>query len=368
MKKTGPPAIEVNDVKTFNELKEINKVIIIGCFKDKESKLAKEFISAADQMEEHKILITSNEEVMKAADAKDATIALLKSFDDPKSFYLGEEKAKDIVDWMKATAAPLVWEFTPQSAQKIFQQSAKVHFLYFINGDNVEEQIQPLKMAAKKFKGKVVMVYLRADVDADKKAQVMQFFGITDDQLPMYALFEVEDQGKYLSKAKTKADEIEVVNFLKKYFNKELEKTLKSEDVPEDWDKEPVKVLVGKNFEQVALDKSKDVFVEFYAPWCGHCKALAPVWEKLGEEFAKDDSVVIAKMDATANEVGGVQIKGFPTLKLWKKGSNEVVDFNGARDFETLVHFVKTGEMKLPEKPKEEAEEEASGDAKKDEL
>merc|ERR1712133_101559 len=121
---------------------------------------------------------------------------------------------------------------------------------------------------------------------------------------------------------------------------------LKSEDIPEDWDKQPVKVLVGKNFADVAMDKSKDVFVEFYAPWCGHCKSLAPVWDKLGEEFEKDDNVVIAKMDATANEADGVNVKSFPTLKLWKKDTNKLVDYSGARDFETLAHFVRTGEMK----------------------
>merc|ERR1712020_256067 len=164
----------------------------------------------------------------------------------------------------------------------------------------------------------------------------------------------------------TAADSEAVTAFCKKYLAGELEKTMKTEDIPEDWDVAPVKVLVGKNFNDVALDKSKDVFVVFYAPWCGHCKSLAPIWDKLGEEFEKDDNVVIAKMDATANEADGVNVKSFPTLKLWKKDTNKLVDYSGARDFETLAHFVRTGEMKLPEKPKEKKEPKPTD--KKDEL
>jgi protein disulfide-isomerase A1 len=82
--------------------------------------------------------------------------------------------------------------------------------------------------------------------------------------------------------------------------------------------------------------------VEFYAPWCGHCKALAPKYDELGELFKKySDKVVIAKVDATANDVPD-DIQGFPTIKLYVAGKKDSpVLYSGARTVEDLAAFVK---------------------------
>jgi len=91
----------------------------------------------------------------------------------------------------------------------------------------------------------------------------------------------------------------------------------KSEPVPESQPTDGAYVLVGKSFADVVMDTTKDVLVEFYAPWCGHCKSLAPIYDQVAAKFKVNPNVIIAKMDATANEAEGVAIQGFPTIKFY---------------------------------------------------
>lgn len=79
------------------------------------------------------------------------------------------------------------------------------------------------------------------------------------------------------------------------------------------------------------------------APWCGHCKQLAPTWDKLGEAFKDHPDIIIAKMDATANELEDVKVQSFPTIKYFPKGSNEVVDYSGERTLDEFKKFLESG-------------------------
>jgi len=107
----------------------------------------------------------------------------------------------------------------------------------------------------------------------------------------------------------------------------------------------PLLKLDTNNFEEST--KEGVTFVKFFAPWCGHCKRLAPTWEKLAEEYKDVEGVKIGHVDCTAgnNENRGLcdgqGVNGFPTLNIYKDGE-KVEEYNGKRDLSDLKAFVDT--------------------------
>ncbi|UYV80088.1 PDIA3 [Cordylochernes scorpioides] len=128
--------------------------------------------------------------------------------------------------------------------------------------------------------------------------------------------------------------------YLEAYEAGELTPYLKSESVPENNDG-PVKVAVAKNFQELVTDSEKDVLIEFYAPWCGHCKKLAPTFEELGTAM-KGENVEIVKMDATANDVPPpFEVSGFPTIYyLPKNKKSSPVPYHGGRELEDFIKYL----------------------------
>jgi len=105
---------------------------------------------------------------------------------------------------------------------------------------------------------------------------------------------------------------------------------------------EGVQVLDKSNFDGIALDTSKDVLVEFYAPWCGHCKALEPVYEKVAKTFENERSCVVAKVDADHEKELGSRygVSGFPTIKFFPKGNKDGEEYDGGRSEEDFIEFL----------------------------
>merc|ERR1711937_232098 len=95
------------------------------------------------------------------------------------------------------------------------------------------------------------------------------------------------------------------------------------------------------NFVEVVTDAKKHVVVMFYAPWCGHCKEFAPVYDEVAKNYA-DGEIVVAKLDSEAHAVFAKMYKvtSYPTIKVFSKKDKKGADFTGERNKEALIEFI----------------------------
>ena len=112
--------------------------------------------------------------------------------------------------------------------------------------------------------------------------------------------------------------------------------------------------LTMEDMEEYVYDPStlqvydaKPWFIKFYAPWCGHCKALTPVWEELSE---KNKSFNVGKVDCTDEDNFELcvqfGVKGYPTLILLSQ--DRYYKYKGPRDYEPLLEFATGGYKNSP--------------------
>ncbi|XP_066530035.1 protein disulfide isomerase family A, member 8 [Hoplias malabaricus] len=147
---------------------------------------------------------------------------------------------------------------------------------------------------------------------------------------------------KYSMREEFTRDGKSLERFLEDYFAGRLKRYVKSEPVPAN-NNGPVKVVVADTFDEIVNDPEKDVLIEFYAPWCGHCKKIEPKYIEVGQELSSDPNIVIAKMDATANDVPpGYDVQGFPTIYFVPAGrKDEPKQYEGAREVKDFISFLK---------------------------
>ncbi|VDM95864.1 unnamed protein product [Thelazia callipaeda] len=339
---TGPSATEITEIADFNKILEADDVAICGFF-DGDSKLKDSFLKVADtERDRYKFVWTSSKQILDLTGYSDDIVAYQpKKFHnkfEPNEFkYDGNYDTDKIKEFLLHETYGLVGIRT---SENLYQFDRLPMFVvygaidYKLNPKGSSYWRNRVLMVAKDYRRKAYFALSnKADFTHD-----LEEFGLSDRQDTKPLVAARSNKGKFFMK-----DEFSVENlkeFVEDVIHDRLEPHMKSEEPPKK--QGDVKVVVAKTFKEMVLDVEKDVLIEFYAPWCGHCKALAPKYDELGQKLADESDVIIAKMDATANDVPPqFQVQGFPTI-YWvpKNKKNQPEPYSGGREVNDFIKYI----------------------------
>lgn len=318
------------------------EVGIIGFFESESSKLKDAFSKIADKLREKARFGHSLEDaVLKKAGHKEAIVLyrpkhLDNKFEESSVVYQGQPNIGDIQKFIDDNYHGLVGHRTmdnnDQFKPPLITAYYKVDYVKNAKGTNYWRN-RILKVASKFANVKFAIA------NKDEFTSELSEFGfdyVAGDK-PVVAARNDKAQ-KFVMKEEFSVETLE--GFVKSFLDNALEPYLKSEPVPDKQDG-PVKVAVAKNFDELVLKSDKDILIEFYAPWCGHCKKLAPIFDELGTALADETGVEIVKMDATANDVPQpFEVHGFPTLYWYPKDKSSPVRYDGGRELDDFVNYI----------------------------
>ncbi|WZY75409.1 hypothetical protein YC2023_021793 [Brassica napus] len=341
-KKIGPSVYNLTTLDDAEKVLTSGNKVVLGYLNSLVGVEHDQLAAASKAEDDVNFYQTVNPDVAKMfhidPESKRPALVLVKREEEKISHFDGEFVKSGLVSFVSANKLPLVTVFTPESSQEIFESAIKKQLLLFATEKGSEKVLQEFEEAAKLFKGKLIFVSVDVD-NEDYGKPVAEYFGVSSSNAPkLVAFIGNEDPQKYYFEGEIKSDKIKI--FGEEFLNDKLKPFYKSDPIPEKNDGD-VKIVVGDNFDEIVLDESKDVLLEVYAPWCGHCQALEPMYNKLAKHLRSIDSIVIAKMDGTTNEHPKAKAEGFPTILFFPAGnktSSEPITVDADR---TVVAFYK---------------------------
>ncbi|PAV66762.1 hypothetical protein WR25_10495 [Diploscapter pachys] len=339
---SGPSAKELKTQAEFDKFTGGDESVVIGFFEG-ESKLKDSFLKVADtERDRFAFGYTTNKDIIKKAGYSDDVVVynpkkLHNKFDPNEFKYDGNYDTDKIKQFLVHETVGLAGIRTQGN---LFQFEKKPLAIVYYNVDYIKDpkgsnywRNRVLKVA-QEYKRKVHF----AVSNKEEFSSEIEQNGLgerKDSDKPIVVI--LTDEGKFPMDNEFSIDNLKA--HVEEVISGNLEPHMKSEPVPEE--QGDLKVAVGKNFKELILDSDKDVLIEFYAPWCGHCKQLAPKYEELATKLAKED-VIIAKMDATANDVPPLfEVRGFPTI-FWlpKNNKKNPMSYNSGREVKDFIKFI----------------------------
>ncbi|CAF9931859.1 MAG: protein disulfide-isomerase precursor [Alectoria fallacina] len=337
MTKQALPAVSNLTSETFEEFKTADQVVVVAFFEAGDKTSNTTFSEVAESMRDDHLFGASNDaKLAEAEGVKFPSVVLYKSFDEGKNIFEEKFEKEAITKFTKTSAMPLVGEVGPETYAGYMAAGIPLAYIFAETPEERAELAAELKPLAEKHKGVISF----ATIDAKAFGAHAGNLNLEDGKWPAFAIQETVKNQKFPFDQAKKLTHDDVGAFVQDFVDGKVDPSIKSEPIPEKQEG-PVQTVVALNYKDIVLDNEKDVLLEFYAPWCGHCKALAPKFEELASMYPAGGKVTVAKVDATVNDVPD-EIQGFPTIKLFPAGGKEEpITYSGSRTIEDLAEFIK---------------------------
>ncbi|KAJ3700335.1 hypothetical protein LUZ61_004040 [Rhynchospora tenuis] len=349
----GPASIEIKSEEDAKSLVDDKSITIVGVFPEFSGSEFDNFVALAEKLRsEYTFGHTKDAKILPhgSSSVDGPFVRLFKPFDELFSDFQ-EFEVDGLEKFIEEASMPLVVIFDSDESNRPyilrFFRSPNVKAMFFTSfkSEKLQDYKTELHKAAVEYKSKNIS-FLLGDPMTSQGA--FQFYGLREAWLPLFMIQDKTNR-KYLGK-NVEPDQISF--WVKEYMDGTLTPYKKSQPIPETDDK-PVKIVVGDSFSDIVYESGKNgsrlilirvcnaVLLEFYAPWCGHCKKLDPILEEIAVALQNDENIVIAKMDATLNDAPDeFELSEFPTLYFFSADKKMKV-FEGGRTVESITNFIK---------------------------
>ncbi|CAF1189785.1 unnamed protein product [Rotaria magnacalcarata] len=344
------PSREIRNVNDYKSLFQKNdRPVIIGVFQNEQDALYQLFIDYAYKTRKIFQFGHTFEKLSPLSDVQAPAIVLqhhtdVRSKYEKEKFIFNKDNAvdNDIEQFVAQNQIPLVGIITQENQRNIYLSRRPICILIydldfsFDHRERTQYWRTKILKVANNFKSKCTF----AIADEEKMSTLLKEFGLEDSgedvNVGCYDTkglkYRMEDNDEFTSES--------FEEFVDRLDKGKIKPYFKSQPIPKQAIVNGIHTVVGKTFDKIVNDDKKHVVIFFYAPWCGHCNNFKPTYSKLARSYAGQSNLILAQMDATANDIPqGFEVTGYPTIFIVPT-NNKPVKYEGNRDIDDLVNFI----------------------------
>lgn len=237
--------------------------------------------------------------------------------------------------WINVAKFPVVMDIDePDAIDRLYDRKAIGMVLFMESKDTESDEYKAFYSIAEKFRGHYV--FLISHNKAKSGVDFAEYVGVTKFPKVAFVLLFMEDIIKYLWDGDM--TEIGLLDFMNKFNSGALDKHYRSQEIPLDYDSEPVHVVVGHTWGAYTMNTDVYTMILVDAPWCTSCPRLKIIWDLLATKYALNKKLIFARIDGSNNDIN-FDYGSIPSMVFSKKG--EVMQYKDKDLEKYIVRFMK---------------------------